>query len=130
MMKLGGGEFSHPVTGGGLYVSVFGINASMAKDCIDIEAANIAAKIEDNIHQSEEKGRSQANEAAVKASENRAVDIARGASAQKQVIDEKVKSNAQEATRQIEDPGVVAPPSQKKSTGGVFGGDVDVSDDF
>ena len=130
MMKLGGGEFSHPVTGGGLYVSVFGINASMAKDCIDIEAANIAAKIEDNIHQSEEKGRSQANEAAVIASENRPADIARGAATQKQIIDNKVKENARDATRQIEEPAAVAPATQKKSTGGVFGGDVDVSDDF
>ena len=130
MMKLGGGEFTHPITQANIYISVFGLNATMAKDCIDIEAANIAAKIEDNIHQSQEKGRKLANEAAVKASVDRPGDIAAGAASQKAAIDAKSRENAQRSTRVLEQPAAETPASAKKSTGGVFGGDVDVSDDF
>ena len=136
LQKLSGEAVAHPITGGEIYVAVYGINSSSAAVALEIEKVNYATKVLDNQHQTRERGRDAANKAAVKESENRAQDFQRGFGEQKNAVNaENAKREAaakpQEAkgTRVIQKE-VDAPKKAKQSTGGAFGGDADVNDNF
>ena len=133
LQKLMSRELNHPVTGDKIYVAVFGINAGSAKAALEIEKINYATKVTDNRHQAVERGRAIANTAAVKASENRADDVQKGANEQsKEIVDELKSRQPQQTVKPV---GSKVQGSNKtlktgKSTGGAFLGDKDVNDDF
>lgn len=134
MQELFSDEVTHPITGTTIYVAVYGISPDAAKVSLEIEKLNYATKVMDNRHQTVERGRDAANQAAVKASENRPEDFQKGYNQQS---NEEGESQASEEPKQpakgtnIVDPGTsTAPTKPKQSTSGTFGGDVDVSDDF
>lgn len=135
MQKLFSDEVTHPITGTTIYVAVYGINPNAAKAALEIEKLNYATKVMDNRHQTVERGRDAANQAAVKASENRREDFQKGYSRQKKAVEgevqkrEAVKKPAK-GTNIINRGTSNAPARTKQSTSGTFGGDVDVSDDF
>ena len=135
MQKLFSDEVTHPITGTTIYVAVYGINPNAAKAALEIEKLNYATKVMDNRHQTVERGRDAANQAAVKASENRREDFQKGYSQQKKAVEgevqkrEAVKKPAK-GTNIINRGTSNAPARTKQSTSGTFGGDVDVSDDF
>lgn len=135
MQRLFGGKMTHPITGSQIYVSVYGVNSSAAKAALEIEKINYATKVMDNRYQTVERGRDAANQAAVKASENRPEDFQKGYNEQKKAVDDEVE--AREAVKKpakgtniINRGNSKAPARKKQSTSGTFSGDVDVSDDF
>lgn len=135
LQKLRGKEVVHPVTGDRIYVAVYGLNASSAAAALEAERINYATKIQDNRHQAKERGRRAANEAAVKASENRAEDIKAGADEAVEGLVEELETRkpAPEQPKGVsvlKKAGAKSTPAEKKNTAGAFGGDVDVSDDF
>lgn len=135
MQKLAEEEVLHPVTGQGIIVCVYGVNAANASSALEIEKKNFATLIEANRYQSFERGRKAANEAAVKASMNRKEDIEAGASDQidrlKSEIDGRKPETGKGGQRNVyEAPAKPVRTSTGKSTSGSFLGDTDVSDDF
>ena len=135
MQKLYSDEVVHPITGSTIYVAVYGINPNAAKAALEIEKINYATKVMDNRYQTVERGRDAANQAAVKASENRPEDFQKGYNEQKKAVDDEVE--AREAVKKpakgtniINRGNSKAPARKKQSTSGTFSGDVDVSDDF
>lgn len=134
MQKLASDEVTHPITGEEMYVAVYGLNASAASAALEAEKINFATKIQSNRYQSVERGRRLANEAAVKASENRPEDVQAGANAQAEALQGELKSRkpAEKKGRAYLNPnqGKAAPTKSKKNTSGAFAGDTDVGDDF
>ena len=126
-------EVTHPISGHKIYVAVFGISPKFAKTALAIEQLNYATKVMDNRYQTVERGRRAANKAAVKASENRAEDFNKGYNKQSNAIKRELDSR-----RPVKRGGVKAiyrntqsePTQKRQSTGGTFGGDAEVSDDF
>lgn len=134
LQKLKSAEVKHPITGDKIFVAVYGLNSSAAAAALEAERINYATKVMDNRHQTVERGRRLANEAAVKASENRADDLAKGANEQagalaKELDSRKPQQSQAKGTAVIKKAGVKA-QSTKKNTAGAFGGDADVGDDF
>ena len=134
LQKLKSAEVKHPITGDKIFVAVYGLNSSAAAAALEAERINYATKVMDNRHQTVERGRRLANEAAVKASENRADDMAKGANEQagalaKELDSRKPQQSQAKGTAVIKKAGVKA-QSTKKNTAGAFGGDADVGDDF
>lgn len=134
LQKLKSAEVKHPITGDKIFVAVYGLNSSAAAAALEAEKINYATKVMDNRHQTVERGRRLANEAAVKASENRADDLAKGANEQADALAKELNSRKPQqpqakGTAVIKKAGV-KPQSTKKNTAGAFGGDADVGDDF
>ncbi len=136
MQKLFSEELTHPITGSTIYVVVYGINSSAAKEALEIEKRNYATKIMDNQHQTVERGRDAANKDAVKASENRQQDFQKGYKQQSDAVNKEVEQR-QQPKQQPADKGTsiinkdtTTAPKTKQSTSGTFGGDTNVSDDF
>lgn len=134
LQKLKSAEVKHPITGDKIFVAVYGLNSSAAAAALEAERINYATKVMDNRHQTVERGRRLANEAAVKASENHADDMAKGANEQagalaKELDSRKPQQSQAKGTAVIKKAGVKA-QSTKKNTAGAFGGDADVGDDF
>lgn len=134
LQKLKSAEVKHPITGDKIFVAVYGLNSSAAAAALEAERINYATKVMDNRHQTVERGCRLANEAAVKASENRADDMAKGANEQagalaKELDSRKPQQSQAKGTAVIKKAGVKA-QSTKKNTAGAFGGDADVGDDF
>ncbi len=135
LQELASSETEHPITGQGILVKVYGINAADASAALAIEKRNIATLIEANRHETFERGRRAANEAAVKASKNRKEDFEAGAAEQTGRIQGELdsrKPKAKGGQRNVyETPAKPAKAGKKgKSTTGSFAGDTDVSDDF
>lgn len=134
LQKLKTKEVVHPVTGGRIYVAVYGLNAANASDAIEVEKINYATKVMDNQHQSIERGRKAGYEAAVKASENRAEDFEKGKHEAKTAVDNEVKTRKKVDTEHkgtaVKIKKSSANDEPKKNSSGVFSGDVDVDDDF
>lgn len=131
LQELASEEVQNAIAGQTTYVKVYGINANDAMDAMKMEDINIATKIESNRYQTQLKGRDAANQAAIKASENRPEDFAAGA--QKQAG----KLSAELESRRPKQPAIIQrgssvkkTPGSVKSTSGTFGGDANVSDDF
>ncbi len=133
LQKLKSAEVVHPVTGDRVFVAVYGLNSSAAAAALEVEKINYATKVMDNRHQTVERGRRAANEASVKASENRTEDFQKGTSEQSTAIQKELSSRKPAPTKGvsvIKKKGVKPAPSAKKNTAGVFSGDADVDDDF
>ncbi|MBR6374078.1 MAG: hypothetical protein IKS20_12940 [Victivallales bacterium] len=131
MQRLFSDEVEHPITGGTIYVSVYGINPNDAKTALEIEKINYATAVMDNRHQTVERGRKAANKAAVEASKNRQEDFQKGYNQQKKAVDgELQKRQPKKKGVQVLDDGNGGTKKEKKSTSGAFGGDTDVNDDF
>lgn len=133
LQKLKSVEVKHKVTGDRIFVVVYGLNSSAAAAALEVEKINYATKIMDNRHQTVERGRRAANEAAVKASENRAEDFQKGATEQSAALQKELSSRKPAPAKGIsviKKKGAKSAPSAKKNTAGAFSGDADVGDDF
>jgi hypothetical protein len=131
MQRLYSEEVEHPITGGTIYVAVYGINPNDAKTALEIEKINYATAVMDNRHQTVERGRDAANKAAVKASKNRAEDFQKGYNQQEKNINGELQKR-QPAKKGVEvlNNGKADTKKEKKSTSGAFSGDTDVDDNF
>ena len=135
LQELAESETIHPITGQGILVKVYGINAAAASSVLEIEKKNIATLIEANRFQTFERGRKAANAAAVEASKNRKEDFAAGVSDQtgrlQGEMDERHPEVKKGGQRNVySTPTKPAKAAPGKSTSGSFLGDTDVSDDF
>ncbi len=142
LQKLYSGEVEHPITGSEIYVSIFGINASMAKEALEIEKTLVETATLVNRAQAVEQGRKQAREEVMAASKNRPEDVQKGYSQHKQDIQKGIAKkeaeaaaikakNAKKGVQIKQAPVQQAAPSQKKApTSGTFSGDTNISDDF
>lgn len=134
MQELASKEVVHPISGEEMYVVVYGLNASDASAALEAEKINFATRIQSNRYQSIESGRRFANEAAVKASEDRLDDVESGANAQVKSLGGELKSrNPNKKKGRVylnPNQGKTEIPQPKKNTSGVFMGDTDVIDDF
>lgn len=133
LQKLATQETQHPVTGDDILIVVYGVNASSAAKALEIEKINYATKVMDNQYQTVERGRKAANEAKVKASENRAEDFQKGYKQQSDAIQGELDQRAEEKKPKgirVINKGQAPVNRVKQNTGGAFGGDVDVDDDF
>ena len=130
MQKLAEEEVTHPVTGQDILVCVYGLNAANATAALEIERRNIATLIEANRHETVEKGRKAANEAAIEASKNRADDFAAGQADQNNAIREELKSRKGSQNNVYNGPVNKDAAPKGKSTTFSGMGDADVSDDF
>lgn len=131
LQELASEEAENAIAGQTLYVKVYGINANDAMDALKMEDINIATKIESNRYQTQLKGRDAANQAAIKASENRPEDFAAGAQKQAGKLAEELGSRKPKKEAIIQKgSSVKKTPGSVHSTSGTFGGDADVSDDF
>lgn len=132
MQRLFSDELKHPITGNAIYVVVYGINSSAAKNALAIEKLNYATKVMDNRYQTIERGRDAANNAAVKASENRPEDFRKGYNQQSKAINRELQSRqpVKRGGTNIINNSSDQPAQKRQSTSGTFGGDSNVSDDF
>lgn len=136
LQKLAEEETEHPITGKGIIVCVYGINAESATAALEIEKKNIATLIDANRYQTFERGRKAAAAAAVKASKDRPEDFKAGVEDQtgrlQSEMDERHPENKRGGQRNIYSSSSAAPAKKApgKSTSGSFLGDADVSDDF
>lgn len=132
LQELVSKEVENAISGQTTYVKVYGINANDAKDAMKMEDLNIATKIESNRYQAQLRGRDAANQAAIKASENRPEDFQAGAQKQAGILKNELESRQPKKPAPIIQKGssVKRAPGSVQSTSGTFGGDTDVSDDF
>ena len=132
LQELVSKEVENAISGQTTYVKVYGINANDAKDAMKMEDLNIATKIESNRYQTQLRGRDAANQAAIKASENRPEDFQAGAQKQAGILKNELESRQPKKPAPIIQKGssVKRAPGSVQSTSGTFGGDTDVSDDF
>ena len=135
LQELAESETIHPITGQGILVKVYGINAAAASSALEIEKKNVATLIEANRFQTFERGRKAANAAAVEASKNRKEDFEAGVSDQtgrlQGEMDERHPEVKKGGQRNVySTPSKPAKAAPGKSTSGSFLGDTDVSDDF
>lgn len=135
LQELAESETIHPITGQGILVKVYGINAAAASSALEIEKKNVATLIEANRYQTFERGRKAANAAAVEASKNRKEDFEAGVSDQmgrlQGEMDERHPEVKKGGQRNVySTPAKPAKAAPGKSTSGSFLGDTDVSDDF
>jgi rubrerythrin len=65
LVKLMSKEMVHPISGETIYISIYGINPTFAKQAQALEAKNYATAVQSNLYQSEEKGRKAGLEAEV-----------------------------------------------------------------
>lgn len=122
----------HPITEQSIYVVVYGISANSAKAALEIEKINIATAIQANRHQTVERGRAAANDAAIEASKNRQEDYDKGYNERTGKINQELnkRESQQKAIRLMQENAPAATKKPAQSRGGVFSGDVDVADDF
>lgn len=133
LQRLASDEVEHPITGDNIYVSVYGINASSAAEALAAETRQYATAVESERHQTVEKGRKAANESAVRAATNRADDFQKGAQKQTRAIGRELQSRKPAAKGGIAIKQEASAPATKKAkttTGGTFGGDADIDDNF
>lgn len=131
LQELASQEVQNAISGQTVYVKVYGINANDAMDALKMEDLNIATKIESNRYQTQLKGRDAANQAAIKASENRPEDFASGAQKQTGKLADELKGRRSKKSAIIQrGSSVKQTPGSVKSTSGTFGGDANVGDDF
>lgn len=133
LQRLASDEVEHPITGDTIYVTVYGIEASAAAEALAVETRQYATAVESERHQTVEKGRKAANESAVRAATNRADDFQKGAQKQTRAIGRELQSRKPAAKGGIaikQETGAPAAKKGKASTGGVFGGDAEIDDNF
>lgn len=126
-------EVEHPISGKTILVSVYAIDASSAKDALEIEKINYATKVMDERHQTVERGRDAANRDAVKNAKNRPEDFSKGYNQQsaklmQEMQKREVRKKKSGVSIKQSVPAVQRKPAQSQT--GTFGGDNNVDDDF
>ena len=125
MVQLLSEEVDHPVTGGQIYVSIYGINQNSAEDMLKVEAVNYATRAELERAKTVERGRSAANKAHVRNATNDPNDFKKGYNAQNAAIQKEVQSR--KGKQQFQQKESVQ-RRDKKSKAGVFNGGTDIDD--
>ena len=119
MGQLFGEEVEHPVTGGRVYVSIYGLSQDDAEAAIEVEAKSYLARAGLERAKTVERGRAAANKALVESATNDSKDFQRGYEAQNAVI---------RGTQSLQ-PKEEAPVRVKQSQAGVFNSGAEVDDD-
>ena len=126
MSQLLSEEVEHPVTGGRIYVSVYGINQDAATGALKVEAANFATRAELERAKTVERGRAAANKALVDGAKNDPRDFKRGKDAQNAALGaEAAKRKGKQNVQERE----AAQKREKQAQAGVFNSGADVDDD-
>ena len=127
MNQLLSEEVEHPVTGGRIYVAIYGINQNTAEDMLKVEAVNYATRAELERAKTVERGRAAANKAHVENAKNDPQDFKKGYDAQNGAIQSEAKTRKGKQSLQQRE---AARKRDKKAQAGVFnsGANVDDSD--
>lgn len=126
MSQLLSEEVDHPVTGGRIYVSIYGINQNAAEDMLKVEAVNFATRAELERAKTVERGRAAANKAHVENAKNDPNDFNKGYNAQNGAIQQEVQSRKGKQQLQQKE---AAQKRDKQSQAGVFNSGADADDD-
>ena len=126
MTQLLSEEVDHPVTGGRIYVSIYGINQNAAEDMLKVEAVNFATRAELERAKTVERGRAAANKAHVENAKNDPNDFNKGYNAQSGAIQKEVQSRKGKQQVQQKE---AAQKRDKQSQAGVFNSGADADDD-
>ena len=126
MNQLLGEEVEHPVTGGRIYVSIYGINQNAAENMLKVEAVNYATRAELERAKTVERGRAAANKAHVENAKNDPADFKKGYDAQSGAIQKEAQSRRGRQNLQRKES---AKKRDKKSQAGVFNSGADADDD-
>jgi len=136
-MTLRGGQVmlsksvKHPITGEDIYVVVYGISPQNYGPALKAWERNYATKVQMERHQTVERGRQAAVDAAVKDATNDPKDFKKGYNQQQQSLNRELqRRQPQKGGVRVYDKGANTPTAPAKSTSGTFGGDTNVSDDF
>ena len=119
-------EVDHPVTGGRIYVSIYGVNQNAAEDMLKVEAVNYATRAELERAKTVERGRAAANKAHVENAKNDPKDFNKGYDAQNGAIQKEVQ--ARKGTQDIQKK-ESATKRDKQSQAGVFNSGAEADDD-
>ena len=119
-------EVEHPVTGGRIYVSIYGINQNSAEDMLKVEAVNFATRAELERAKTVERGRAAANAAHVENAKNDPNDFNKGYNAQSGAIQKEVQSRKGKQQLQQKES---AKKRAKQSQAGVFNSGAEADDD-
>lgn len=133
LQQLASRTATHPISGEKIYISVYGINPNAAKASLAAERENYATAVQSEKYQSLERGRADANKAAVDNAKNDRASYIRGRSGQSKAINSIVaKREGSHKTRAYTTAGskVKKMDPARKSQSGTFTGDSDVADDF
>ena len=114
------------MTGGRIYVSIYGINQNAAEDMLKVEAVNFATRAELERAKTVERGRAAANKAHVENATNDPNDFNKGYNAQSGAIQKEAASRKGKQQLQQKE---AAKKRDKKSQAGVFNSGADVDDD-
>lgn len=122
----------HPISGEDIYVVVYGYNPLSIGPALAGWTQNYATKVQFERHQTVERGRQAAANAAVQAAKNRPEDFQKGYNQQSKAIKKELQRRQAKkgGVRMINKGESNAPARQAKSTSGTFGGDTNVDDDF
>jgi len=123
----------HPISGQDIYVVVYGYNPMSVGPALAAYARNYATKVEFERHQTVERGRQAAAEAAVNAAKNRPEDFKKGYNQQTESINKELQRRKPQQPKgvRVQNSGSGArKAAPAKASSGTFGGDVDVGDDF
>lgn len=126
MTQLLSEEVDHPVTGGRIYVSIYGINQNAAEDMLKVEAVNFATRAELERAKTVERGRAAANAAHVENAKNDPNDFNKGYNAQSGAIQNEVQSRKGKQHVQQKE---AAQKRDKQSQAGVFNSGAEADDD-
>ena len=126
MAQLLSEEVDHPVTGGRIYVSIYGINQNAAEDMLKVEAVNFATRAELERAKTVERGRAAANAAHVENAKNDPNDFNKGYNAQSGAIQNEVQSRKGKQQVQQKE---AAQKRDKQSQAGVFNSGAEADDD-
>lgn len=123
---------THPVTNDKIYVVVYGYNPNSVKAAMHMYTRNYATKVQAERYQTVERGRVKAAKDAVEKAKNRPEDFRKGYNQQSGAIKKELRRRAPKKPRgqRIINKGSAPQVAPKQATSGVFGGDVDVDDDF
>ena len=125
--RLFNDEVDHPIIGGKVYVSIYGINSAQATTALKIEAINFATRAEVERVKTIERGRAAANKGLVENATNDPRDFQKGQDAQNKNLGVEVEGRkGKQILQKKEDP----KNTPKKSKAGVFNGGADPDDDF
>ena len=126
MVQLFNEEVEHPVTGGRIYVSIYGINQNGAEDMLKVEAVNYSTRAELERAKTVERGRAAANRDHVDRAKNDPRDFKKGYDAQNGALqNEAAKRGGSQTVQKVE----AVQKRDKKAQAGVFNGGADVDDD-
>ena len=123
---------THPVTNDKIFVVVYGYNPISVKAALHMYTRNYSTKVQAERYQTVERGRMQAARDAVEKAKNRPEDFRKGYNQQSGAIKKELHRRTAKPSkgRRIINNGSASQVAPKQATSGVFGGDVNVDDDF